>query len=451
MKLRSWGLALASTLVVTGMAACGDDSDSGKGSERPVSIEPASNAATDAALAWLDEQQLGLGSQADLHLALETLDDDARQQVIVDNFVQGADAYINTSYEYEGDQFSGVSSGAIAKTLYVATAADLDPTAFGGEGAEELDLLALLSERMVTEGPSQGRLADLALKNGEDDPQSNYANTFGQAYAVRGLAEAEGEVADGLYAPARDFLLSQQCDAGFFRLYFNPDAEADDQSCDAGEAAAEAPAGDTTALVLLLLDEVADDDATVAAALDRAEEWLAEQQEDDGTFPSEPAGAEANTNSVGIAGWALGERGNDEAAAAAAMWTRQHQIVGFPCDAEAVEHEGAVAFTEQSRRDAVENGIDDAVLMEWQSATVQAVALLAWATPAADDLQVSVTESDVEVTGAAPGEPVCAHAGEVHASGVADDAGTATIELPSAPDGVVTVETLAGSQESDAS
>lgn len=454
MNLRSSGLVVASTLVLATLVGCGSDSDDDtERADRSETVEPATNPATDAALAWLDEQQLDLGAQADLHLALETLGDDTRQEQIVDNFTAGADAYVNTSYSYEGSDYSGVSSGAVAKTLYVATEADLDPTAFGADDGEQLDLLDLLSERMTAEGPSQGRLADLARKDGKPDPESNYANTFGQAYAVRGLAESDGDLADELYEPIRDFLLAQQCEAGFFRLYFNPDAEADEQSCDAADPAEEAPAGDTTALVLLLLDDVAADDPVVADALDRAEEWLAEQQADDGTFPSEPAGAEPNTNSVGMAGWALGVRGDSEAALAASAWVRQHQLVGFACDAEAAKQEGAIALTDRARADAVEQGVDQQALMEWQAATVQATAVLAWEPETSKELQVNSETVDdgvqVEVTGAVPGEPVCATAGDTTALGFADDTGAATIDV-AATSTSITVDTLAKSQELEA-
>lgn len=449
MNLRSCGLALVGALIVASLAACGSETDTDNDVDQSSSIGPAANAATEAALTWLDEHPTDLGAQADLHLALATLEDETRRQTIVENFEKGADAYINTSYEYDGAAYSGISSGAAAKTLYVAAASDLDPTAFG---EDELDLLNVLAERMVSDGPSRGRLADLALKDGKPDPASNYANSFGQAYAVRGLAEADNDVADDLYVATKDFLLAQQCAAGFFRLYFHPDPEADDQSCDGADPVEEPPAGDTTALVLLLLDDIAEDDPEVAAALDRAEEWLSGIQEDDGTFPGEPTGAETNTNSVGIAGWALGERGDDEAAAAAAIWVRQHQLAGLPCDNAAQEHMGAVALNAQARADAVENGIDDATLFEWQGATVQATAVLGWAPAGSPELNVTSTTTDtgiqVEVAGAAPGEPVCADAGGVHEGGFADPTGSVTLDFADALD-ALTVVTLEQSQEHD--
>ena len=97
-----------------------------------------------------------------------------------------------------------IYAGSVAKAVVLAQTAGEDPTAFGG-----VDLLQRLEDRVATEDPIAGRIQD----SGEQD----YSNTLGQAFAVLGLAEAGSTKA----APARKFLLKQQCRGGYFRLDFS--------------------------------------------------------------------------------------------------------------------------------------------------------------------------------------------------------------------------------------
>jgi hypothetical protein len=122
-------------------------------------------------------------------------------------------------------------SGSLAKSLVFAQVSGADPRTYGG-----LDLVAETEARVTEGGPSAGRLADLSA-------YGDYANSFGQALAVRGLSAA----GSGKAAAATDFLLKQQCSSGFFRVFFTTDASAAEQSCVEGTDPTDT---DTTAFVV---------------------------------------------------------------------------------------------------------------------------------------------------------------------------------------------------------
>lgn len=400
----------------------------------------AGSAAANAALTWLDTQYLGLGQQADMYVGLGTLDGtEARRSAIEGAFRDQAPGYINSDYTWNDVHYTGISSGAIAKTLAVAAEAGDDVSAYGGETVTpKLDLVDLLADRTTAAGPSAGRLADEAFADGVPDPYGNYANTFGQAWAVRGLAAADTTAADALLPTVQSFLLDQQCADGYFRLYFNTDAAATNQSCDDASPAETTPGADTTALVLILLDDLAAEDPTVATALDKAEAWLLEQQLADGSFPAEEADGGAqpapNTNTVGLAGWALGVRGQESAATQAATWVRGRQLTGTDCDGAAKAHRGAIAFTDAGLTDGLGFGIDD-VAWEWAGATAQAFPVLAWAPEATRSPSITVpafAKSGSTVTATVAGVPAGARAcvdGGATQNGFVANGGTQKVSL----------------------
>ena len=209
--------------------------------------------------------------------------DDAVVQEIAAAIGENLESYIT------GEDFGDVGStyaGAAGKALTFAQAAGADPTDFGG-----VDLVARVEG--VTDDAS-GRIADVS-------DYGDNANTIGQAFAVRGLAEVGSAEA----AAGTDFLLAQQCSEGFFRLELGATLAED---CDADPDATEDT--DVTAFALLALLEQAGDpdvDAAVAAGVG----WLEDTQADDGSFGGGAATEAPNANSTGLAGWVLGAAGAD--------------------------------------------------------------------------------------------------------------------------------------------
>ena len=82
-----------------------------------------------------------------------------------------------------------------------------------------MDLIKRLNGVVHKSGPAKGRIVDVS-KFGD------FANTLGQILAVRGLAAA----GSGKAGSVRQFLLQQQCRAGFFRLNFAK-LKSDNQGC----------------------------------------------------------------------------------------------------------------------------------------------------------------------------------------------------------------------------
>ena len=262
---------------------------------------------------------------------------------------------------------SDVYAGATAKALHLADVAGADPTAFGGT-----DLVTRLEGLTTDAGPSAGRIAD-------QSEYGDYANTIGQAFAASGLDAAGSTEA----AAATTYLLDQQCSAGWFRLLFTADATAADQSCDGGVASGSSKADpDTTSLAVILLADQADD-PTVAAALTRAEAWLLDQQHDDGSFGGGTSTEAANSNSTGLAGWALGVRGHTAEAARAAVWVRGLQAADTaPCTTALTGGTGAIAYDAAAFTTGRTEGITEATTDQWRRASAQALPVLRWA-PAA--------------------------------------------------------------------
>lgn len=389
------------------------------------------NQALTAAVGWLDVQRADgrilTGNLVDAYFGLQDAGvDQARIDAVAADVVADLPGYYTTDYEYPaGSHYTGISAGGVAKALALVTDSGGDATNANGAG---LDLEDAMEDRVLTAAPNVGRIADESLLNGAPDA-TDWGNSIGQAYAYRGLYNVNSPLA----ADVRDFLLDQQCDSGFFRLYFNADKSAPEQGCPEGAAQESA---DTTALVLILLDDYAGEDPLIASALDDAEAWLAGLQKADGSFPGEDG---ANSNTTGLAGWALGVRGNDAAAAKAATAVRALQMTGTACDGAAVAEAGAVAFTTQSLADGIEFGIDTGNRWEWIGATVQAFPVLAWAPAATRDLQVTApkfvkagAKATLKVKGLAPGERGCAAIGKNRAS-VVSTTGVATAKV-TAPD-----------------
>ncbi|MBE7325074.1 hypothetical protein IEQ44_10425 [Nocardioides sp. Y6] len=353
------------------------------------------NGLIETASEWEGETFSGpsYGTSVDLALALDAVGGhDAAVAEITDAVAGGVETYTGSGGE--------VYSGSAAKALALAVSQGRDTASFGG-----IDLLGRVEDRVITTGASTGRLEDLSA-------WGDYANSIGQAFAAGALTAAGSPLADEV----TDFLLAQQCDAGFFRLYFNADKDAAAQSCDAASpAVSPEQSADTTALVALQLASLAGSDPAVRSALDRAATWLVSQQQADGSFGDPQNGA--NSNTTGLGGWALATLGRDAQAAKAATWLRALQVVDACAPGPLKGEQGAVAYDEQGWNDGATYGISDPLdRSQWVIADVQALPALAYAPASTRAEGASLrlprfakagTKVTVTVDGIAPGERAC--------------------------------------------
>ncbi|MBJ7528736.1 MAG: hypothetical protein JHD04_04310, partial [Nocardioides sp.] len=349
------------------------------------------------------------GLSIDAELALAAVGgQDATVDAIAAAVAEDPTVYTDYAYPFDGAQYAGRAAGAVAKALVGLQAAGVDPAT-----VEEIDLVGALEAQTADTGATAGRIADVATKDGEPDPTGDFANTLGQAFAVRGLQAAGSDEADA----ATDFLLLQQCGAGFFRQDFAP-ATATDQACGSG---ADASVDATAQAVLSLLPQAGD--AEVDAALADAAAWLAGFQNANGSFDSgtDATAFPGNANSTGLAGWALGDladlgvgAASAGAAADAAAWLRARQVAGVgDCNRFDDADLGAVAYDDAALKGARTDGIVAADRGQFLRATAQAAPALASSTDAGED---AVAAKDlarkgraltVKVTGLAPGAKLC--------------------------------------------
>jgi hypothetical protein len=206
-------------------------------------------------------------------------------------------AIIANEGNYTGSAWGDFYAGSAAK------AAVLEQVA----GSATPTLVTGLSNAVASTAPIAGRIQDTSA-------YGDFANSFGQAFAAQALTAA----GDAKAASATDFLLKQQCSSGGFRLAFNSDKTATDQTCGAGAADIDA----TSQAILSLLPQKAD--ATVNTAITNAVNYLLGVQNSDGSFTYS---AGPSTNSTGLAAYALGRAGSTDAAAKAALWIRDNVVV----------------------------------------------------------------------------------------------------------------------------
>ncbi len=285
-------------------------------------------------------------------------------------------------------------SGSFAKALVFAQVSGADARDYGG-----FDLVQEVEDRVTTSGPSAGRLADRL--GGAD-----YANTFGQALGARGLSVAGSAGAGSV----TDFLLQQQCSAGYFRVFFTADPAAAEQRCTDGVDGTDT---DATAFVVDQLAAIAPRPAKVDAAIARAVDWLVATQKADGSFVGSAFTPDSNTNSTGLAASALAAGGRCEQAGKAAEWVSGLQVAPQPSTSPLDGEEGALAYDATAFSSAATDGITDGARDQWWRATVQAVAGLTHLRGSVTDLTVTSagaepgTVSTLTATGAEVGERFC--------------------------------------------
>ena len=300
--------------------------------------------------------------------------------------------------DYVGDGTKESYSGPLGKAASFAQTAAEDPTSYGG-----VDLIARLEERTADAGATVGRISDKS-------EFGDFANVIGQSYAVRALALARSREADA----ARDFLLTQQCASGYFRLSFDKPA-AVNQSCTEGAVGSEADP-DATSLAVINLIASRDKTPAVRDALARAGTWLSARQRASGAFAGGAGTAVSNTNSTGLGGYALGQLKNGDAALKAATWVRRLQPVDKrKCRTALTKDTGAVAYRKESFRNARVDGITSGARDEWRRATAQAVLGLQFAPASNDDLSIESARQRARagdrarfrIFGISPGERAC--------------------------------------------
>lgn len=335
---------------------------------------------------------------------------------------------------YTGDNGFGtlVSAGGTAKLLTLVQYAGVDAASYGG-----VDLVQRLEGQVTVDGPAEGRIFDDF--DPENDFVADYANGFGQAFAVEALTAAGSDLAP----LATDFLLQQQCDDGGFRLYFSA-PEAAQQSCD---DAGGKGSTDVTALAILALLDQAEGEGIEESILD-AVDFLATTQGEDGAWGD---GGEigANANSTGLAALALGVLGDLEGnpadigyePEAAAAWLRQHQVNEIAsCTSALAGDQGALAYDDAALAAGRTDGITEDTTYQWQLANAQALPALQWTLAsegrpgmraAAARQRVGGTMS-VLVAGLAPGETACLVGGQRPVLVTADLDGqtTASVRVP---------------------
>jgi hypothetical protein len=246
-------------------------------------------------------------------------------------------------------------SGATAKLLVLVQSTGGDPTSFGG-----VNLVKKLNSLVTRKGAAKGRIVD-------QSQFGDFANTIGQILAARGLTTAKS----GRAAAARTFLLEQQCRQGFFRLNFSK-PKAQNQSC--GRKSPADP--DATSYAVVQLWRTSKGHPALRNALRRASAWLAEQQRKNGSFVGGTSTATPNTNSTGLAAWALATSGRCTAAKRAAQWVSGFQLGVQAPGSKLAGQRGAIAYDRAGMKAGRRDGITTETQDQWRRATSQAAPAL---------------------------------------------------------------------------
>ncbi|PKH44321.1 hypothetical protein SAMN05192575_102373 [Nocardioides alpinus] len=333
-----------------------------------------------------------IGLSIDAGLALEAIGRTATAELVGDSIAPALVTSEAYPYGYARSD-EGALDGRYANATAKAAAFTQRLGRDAGTTYPEIDLIAQLEELT---SDTTGEIAD-------DSIYGNYENTIGQSFAVEALTVAGSSEAGA----ATGALLAQQCPAGFFRLTLDTTACAD---------ATDAPNPDVTALAVISLVESASTAPGVAAAVDKAADWLESIQLADGSLEGDAWTPGSNSNSTGLAGWALGRVGRTASAADAAAWTRGVQAAD-PGACASKAPTGGIAYNPGDLTEARAEGVTlkrDA----WRRATFQAAPALLWAAPASSPLGITTPSTatatstvTATVTGLAAGEYGCVSLG----------------------------------------
>jgi hypothetical protein len=359
-----------------------------------------------------DVEYTDYGLSLDIFYALDKLDTrPAAAAAIIDGLAADPAAYT--------DAF-GPSAGASGKLTTAVETAGRDATSFGGT-----DLVQQTEDRVHTGADAEnGR----AVANADD-----YPSTINQGWVVRALSAAGSDLAD----ETTDFLLKQQCAAGFFRESQETLGASSTFTCDA--AADKTPSIDATALAVQALEAAEQNgDPDARAAIDKAVTWLLTQQRADGSFVGQDV---SNSNTTGLVAWVLADEGRSGAAGNAAAWLQKLQVTDAVGEGTALSNDlGAVAYDSDGLAAGKQDGITKDTRDQWRRATAQSVVALDAALPAKTlsaaaptGYQHGGSTVTLRASGLAPGEHFRIALGSVRsATGTAGAAGTgaARILLP---------------------
>ena len=346
------------------------------GSGALVAPADASSAASDASTDWLVgqladglmvseynlhdgsgwQQYTDYGLTLDAYFALQQLRvKPGKRQAILD-------AIEPHSSEYT-DAFGTRYAGALGKLLTAVLFEGGDPSTYGDD--TNRDLLSDLEDLVVTSGPEQGRA--------QDDPStSDTSNTFGQSYVATALTHARSPLADD----ATRFLLKQQCANGYFR----EGMDSGDFTCDGGTRQESKASVDATATVAIALGDLGEEldgrlQRRVRRASDNAVAWLVSTQKNNGSFVGNGT---ANTNSTGLAAFALRLGGKRAKATRAAEWVDGLRVTRrvVRTSAYRARDVGAIAYDRAAFDAGKAAGIARADRYQWRRSTAQAAPAL---------------------------------------------------------------------------
>jgi hypothetical protein len=403
---RTAALAAAIALAGAGLAVTSTPAQAAGSDPRPVSVAAdwlaghlVNGVISDS---YLDFQTGDPVAYDDLGLTMDT----AMSLVAVGGHastVAGIKSAMDSRITETYDSFGTTYTGSAAKAAVYDRLVGGDPTDVGGT-----DLVKVVEDNTATAAPIAGRIKNVNDSFGD-------TNTFGQAFAVRALAEAGSDQA----AAAEAFLLEQQCAAGFFRLNPNPDQTAPVQTCQAGAGTdASAPDSDATSIAMLQLEALATKSDAVKASITAARDWLLAGQHADGSFGGGPTTSAPNANSTGLAGMALAGDGEPAAAQAAAIWVRSLQAdeVG-KCTSQLSSQTGAVGYDADTVTAGREDGITPGTKDRWLRTTAPVLPVLQYAPATTPNLDVLGPVNSVKggsavtyrITGVVPGDKVCVY------------------------------------------
>lgn len=379
-------------------------------------VTPTSAAVSDGAV-WLARQLTNgvvhndqydfddYSTSVDIAIALDAIGDHGTDVSTIEDALKANVA------SYVTDGAGGIWAGSDAKAAYLAQLTGTDPTTFGGQ-----DLIANLE---AVTNDTTGAIHDSST-------YGDYANTIGQTFAVSALDTAGSTEA----AKATDWLLAQQCPAGGFSINLNQAATSCTSNADADP--------DATSYFLIVLGGASSTDARLARAVGKAEAWLMGRQNADGSFDGGASTDYPNSNSTGLAGWALGDLGDTDAATAAATWLRQHQVQPLSaCPSQLSGESGAIAYDGGALSAGRTDGITTGTQGQWRSASSQAVPALRWAPTGSSTPTLTAPttyvqaghKATVRAGGITPGTWVCGSVGSSHVPGSAGAAGTTALSV----------------------
>jgi hypothetical protein len=332
----------------------------------------APSAEASAAAAWLDSRVTdglidgNVSVTMDYALSLDAtgLDTPARVDAIVDGVDGGLADYLDTAFDRDA---------STAKAAYFYAAMEKDP-----RNAAGLDLVIDIEEALDAEG----RLGD--------------GSVYGQAWAVLALNAAHSDDA----AAATAALTANQCADGAWGW-----------SCAGGQDV------DYTAYSILALRSAPATPATTSA-IASAVAFLASKQSAGGGFgdsgdPADPFYTPDNANTTGLAAWALGAAGVADRASRASSWIAAHEVVALAGCGRGVDADhGAIAYSDATFKEAVDaGGVPAEVTEEWELASAQALAGLAYLPPAQPTVPAAFvdagTTAAVALQGTRAGQQVC--------------------------------------------